>query len=88
MEAMAAGLPVAAYRGGGVDEMVVDRETGLLVEPGDVAGLASALAGLAADPAASREMGDRGRSRAEAEFSLDRHVDGMERLFQGLVEDA
>src|SRR6185503_11290077 len=39
LEAMAAGRPVAAFRTGGVPEMVVDGETGILVEPKDVAGL-------------------------------------------------
>ena len=36
MEAMAAGRPVVGYQTGGVPEMVVDGETGFLVEPGDV----------------------------------------------------
>jgi len=80
LEAMAAGLPVAAFRGGGVDEMVGDGETGLLVEPGDVEALARAFVRLARDPEAAREMGRAGRSRAAAEFSIERHVDRMERL--------
>jgi len=80
LEAMAAGLPVAAFRGGGVAEMVRDGETGLLVEPGDVEELARAFARLGGDPAAARAMGEAGRRRAKSEFSIERHVDRMERL--------
>ena len=57
LEAMAAGLPVVASRVGGVPELVVDGETGLLVEPGDPDELAAALGRLLADrraPAAPR----------------------------------
>lgn len=82
LEAMARGLPVVAYRGGGVAEMVRHGETGLLVESGDKQGLAGALARLGADPAASRAMGAAGRRVATAEFSLERHLDRMESLFR------
>jgi glycosyltransferase involved in cell wall biosynthesis len=72
LEAMAAGLPVVGSRVGGMPELVVDGETGLLVEPGDPEGLAAALCGLLADPELRRRMGDAGRVRAEQHFGLDR----------------
>ena len=64
VEAMAAGLPVAAARAGAVPEVVADGETGLLVEPGDAGGLAAVLDRLIADPALRRRLGDAGRQRA------------------------
>lgn len=82
LEAMAAGLPVAAFRGGGVEEMVRDGETGILVERGDVAALAAAFARLAGDPEAGRAMGRAGRLRAKSEFALDLHLDRMERVLR------
>lgn len=82
LEAMAAGLPVAAFRGGGVDEMVRDGESGLLVEQGDEEALAGAFVRLAGDPEAARAMGRSGRQRAVAEFTLERHVERMERLLR------
>ena len=53
LEAMAAGRPVVAFCTGGVAEMVEDGVTGLLVEPGDAAGLADRLIRLAASPSPS-----------------------------------
>lgn len=82
LEAMAAGLPVAAFRGGGVGEMVRDGETGILVEPGDVEGLAAAFLRMAGDPDAGRAMGRAGRRRAESEFTLELHLDRMERVLR------
>jgi glycosyltransferase involved in cell wall biosynthesis len=55
-EAYAFGKPVIAARIGGMPELVRPGETGLLVEPGDEAGLQEALCALAADPARVRAM--------------------------------
>jgi glycosyltransferase involved in cell wall biosynthesis len=82
LEAMAAGRPVAAFRSGGVAEMVVHDETGILAEPGDVAGLARAFVLLARDPALRARAGEAGRLRASTEFSLERHVDRMEAVLR------
>ena len=49
LEAFRAGVPVVASRVGGIPEIVEDRVNGVLVEPGDVAGFASALGALASD---------------------------------------
>ncbi len=80
MEAMAAGLPVVAYDGGGVPEMVVAGETGVVLSSGDVEALAAAILELAGDPELRRRLGDAGCRRAERLFSVDRHVDRMERV--------
>jgi len=50
LEAMAAGRPVVAARAGGLPEVVRDRESGLLVRPGDAAALRAALAAVLGDP--------------------------------------
>jgi glycosyltransferase involved in cell wall biosynthesis len=88
LEAMAHALPVAAFRGGGVEELARDGETGLLVDAGDVEALAASFVRLGADPAASRIMGQAGRRRAESEFSLARHFDRVERLFRDVTGQA
>jgi glycosyltransferase involved in cell wall biosynthesis len=81
LEAMAAARPVVAFRSGGVPEMVEHGVTGLLVEPGDVDGLASHLLRLAADAVQRRSLGEAGACRARREFSLELHVRRMEQLF-------
>jgi glycosyltransferase involved in cell wall biosynthesis len=68
---MAAGLPVVSSRVGGVPELVVDGETGILVRPGDASALAAALSSLIADPAKRRSLGAAGRARAEERFDLE-----------------
>ncbi len=82
MEAMAAAKPVVAFSGGGVAEMVLDGETGFLSAPGDCEAFAESLVRLAADPELVRKQGQAGARRAQEFFSLDRHVDKMERLLK------
>ncbi|MEB3337941.1 MAG: glycosyltransferase family 4 protein [Leptolyngbyaceae bacterium] len=69
VEAMAAGLPVIATRGGAFPEIVEEGKTGLLVERGDAKALATAILNLLADTDLRRSMGAAGRQRAIARFS-------------------
>jgi starch synthase len=77
LEAMACGTAVVASRVGGIPEVVVHEETGLLVDldpaaPGDFeAGLAAAIDRVVADPQLARRMGQAGRARAVDEFGWD-----------------
>ncbi|HVN59787.1 MAG TPA: glycosyltransferase family 4 protein [Gaiellaceae bacterium] len=68
-EAMAHGRPVVAGAVGGLLDLVVDDETGLLVEPGDVAGLRAALERLLGDPELRRRLGEAGCERIRRHFS-------------------
>jgi glycosyltransferase involved in cell wall biosynthesis len=79
MEAMAAALPVVAYDGGGVAEMVAAGETGIVLPSGDVEGLGAAMLELAGDEELRRRFGDAGCRRAGLLFSVDEHVERMER---------
>lgn len=71
LEAMARGIPVVATDVGAIPEQVCDGETGVIVRPGDVKGLADALARLLAAPDLRREMGRKGMARFEQYFSAD-----------------
>ena len=71
LEAMASGTPVVASRLGGLPELVVDGETGYLVEPGDVAALRARLALVLGDPAAAHRLGEAARARAVERFTWD-----------------
>jgi len=70
LEAMAAGLPVAATAVGGVPEMVSPARTGWLAPPGDPPALAACLSRLLADPEKGRAWGRAGRERVLQDFSL------------------
>ncbi len=65
LEAMISGRPVIASRIGGLSDMMVDGETGLLVPPGDSIALADALRRLLADRDLREQMGQAGRRRSE-----------------------
>jgi glycosyltransferase involved in cell wall biosynthesis len=65
-EAMAAGLPVVGWRAGNLPYLADHEREGLILEPGDVPGLAQALKRLAEDEALRRQMGAAARRRAAA----------------------
>ncbi len=74
-EAMAYGRPVVATAVGGLRDLVVDGETGLLVQPGDRDGLRAALERLLGDADLRRRFGAAARERARRSFSWERSVD-------------
>ncbi|MFL5918619.1 MAG: glycosyltransferase family 4 protein [Gaiellaceae bacterium] len=69
LEAMAHGRPVVATSVGGLRDLVVDGETGLVVPPRDAAALRTALQRLLAEPELRRRLGAAGRERARTQFS-------------------
>ncbi len=79
LEAMAAGLPVVATNVGGVPELVVDGQTGYVVESRNPRALARALHELLADADLRRRFGQAGRARVETDFGIaqfrSKHVD-------------
>jgi glycosyltransferase involved in cell wall biosynthesis len=83
LEAMACGLPVIAWNIRGCRDLVVDGATGFLVPFGDVKGMCSRLGQLAHDEAMRRDMGAAGRERVMREFSQDRVLEEMRRIYAG-----
>ena len=88
VEAMAMGRPVVATDAGGVPEIVLPGETGLLVPPAQPKALAEAVLALLDDPARAAALGAAGRRRAETEFSLARHAAAVEALYGEILGDA
>ncbi len=80
LEAMWAGLPVVAFRAGGVPEVV--GSAGILVPPKNAEALADAMERLLRDPDLRGELGRGARDRAEREYSVERNVVRMERVFR------
>ncbi len=85
LQAAQMGRPVIASRVGGLPEVVVDGETGLLVDPENVPLLAQAIESLLAQPDRSVEMGAQARAHAERNFSWDRFVGHYEMLYKRLT---
>ena len=82
MEAMAASLPVVGTRVNGITDLIVEYETGLLVEPQAPRDLARALKVLIVDPGQRKAYGRAGNGRIRAHFSLDQMVSSKELLYR------
>jgi glycosyltransferase involved in cell wall biosynthesis len=87
LEAMAAGRPVVATDVASLPEVVSAGETGVLVDPANVEDLAATLVRLAEDPTLRRDMGERGRERACAAFSLSAMVERTVAAYQEAAEE-
>jgi glycosyltransferase involved in cell wall biosynthesis len=83
-EAMSKGKAVIASAAGGIVDMVVHGQTGLLVPPGDTAALRSAMSQLIDDPDLRQRMGQAGRERAEG-FVADAVLPRFEALYRQLI---
>ncbi|QWV91844.1 glycosyltransferase family 4 protein [Geomonas oryzisoli] len=81
IEGMAMGKPVVATRGGGPLDIVVDGETGTLVQPGDPDDLAAAIVRLLQEPGLAREMGGRGLARVREHFDSRMYADKMQDVY-------
>jgi len=80
------GRPVIATRRPGLAEYVIEGETALLVEPGNVEEMATAIASLWDDPDRAEQMGKAGRRLMEESFTIDRWLDRVEELTRWMVE--
>jgi len=74
MEAMAAGLPVVSTNIGGIPEMVIQNETGFLVQPGDTAAMADVIEKVINDRSLATRLGQAGYERAQELFSIEKNV--------------
>ena len=84
LEAMACGLPVIASKIGGVVDVVEDGRSGILFEPGDISGLASAMVRLLNDNELRLKLGAEARKRIVDSFSIDMIADEYIRLYERL----
>jgi colanic acid/amylovoran biosynthesis glycosyltransferase len=80
LEAGACGLPVVAYRSGGIPEGIIDEVTGVLVPEGDVCAFASALHRLE-DPVLLDDLGRQARAHVERNFDLVRQAERLEEIY-------
>ncbi|WP_339811948.1 glycosyltransferase family 4 protein [Paenibacillus sp. FSL R7-0189] len=85
VEGMAAGLPVIASNEGGPVEIVVQGETGLLIEPGDAAILADSIKWMLDHPEERRRMADNGMKRVKEHFVIENTVKDIVDYYKGLL---
>jgi phosphatidylinositol alpha-1,6-mannosyltransferase len=80
-EAGACGVPVVASASGGGAEVVIDGETGFVVDPDDPRALERAIAGLLEDPARARQIGEAARRHCQR-FDWERGADALEAVLR------
>lgn len=85
VQGMACRKPVIATNGGGVPEIVVDGETGLLVPMGDASAMAEAIGRLVADDATARRMGESGFRRVAERFTIGVTADKLTAIYERLA---
>ena len=85
LEAMAAGVPVAAFAADGVPEMVRHEDTGLLVPARDEQGLAEAVLRLAGDPDLRAKVTTAAARMVDEEYSVEAAARGYDRLYEELL---
>jgi glycosyltransferase involved in cell wall biosynthesis len=81
-EGLAAGIPIVGARRGGIQELVVEGETGALFTPDDPHDLASVTLALLGDPALRQRCSARAIARARAAFSPEAHVKAIEEIYR------
>ena len=84
IEAAAMAKAVVASRIGGIEEVVADGETGLLVPPGDVSALATATTRVLQDRALAERMGEAGYQKALRNYSASVHAEQVTALYRQL----
>jgi len=77
LEAMASGLPVVGTCFGGTKELVIDNQTGFIVNPLNIEQLAEKILKLLSDDGLANKFGQNGIIRAEDKFTLDRQVEKL-----------
>ncbi|MCY3867220.1 MAG: glycosyltransferase family 4 protein [Chloroflexi bacterium] len=85
LEAMSRRVPIVASRVGAIPEIVIDGETGILVEPRNVDQLAKAMTRLLKDRALRKYMGLLGAARLEERFSVEGMVDGTIAVYEEVL---
>ena len=87
-EAMWKGRPVVASRVGGIQDQIVEGESGLLVDPEDLTGFGDAVLGLLNDPVRADRIGAGARERVRGEFLGARHLEQYVALFDEVIREA
>ncbi|MFL9831956.1 glycosyltransferase [Flavobacterium sp. ST-87] len=85
LEASAAGLPVIATHHAGIPDVILDGETGLLVDEHDVEAMTQKMIQLLANKKLAQLMGEKGKERIRKYFSLEKHLETLDQIIDKTV---
>lgn len=86
LEAMAQGIPCIASNTDAVPELIEDGQSGILVEPGNVAEIRQALLYLATNPQARERIGESGYRRVKNKFRLEKGMKGLQEAWEDIIK--
>ncbi|MFC1570910.1 glycosyltransferase family 4 protein, partial [Candidatus Omnitrophota bacterium] len=86
LEAMASNIPVIATTVGGLTEMIIDGETGILVPPADIASLSRAIKHLSENPELGKRLGAGGFRRVRKEFTVETNTRKTEDIYLDILK--
>lgn len=84
LEAMANCCAVVASRTGGIPQMIIDGETGILIEPQSESSLRQGMEKVLSDDDLAFSLGEKARKKAAAEFSIENNMERLIHLYEGL----
>ena len=87
LEAMASGLPIISTRHAGIKDVVIEGETGLLVDEKDIEGMGQNMIKLADNPSLAEEMGQKGAHRIKNNYTMKRHINKLWQILQSTFTD-
>lgn len=85
LEASSCGLPIISTRAGGIPEVVIDRETGILVDAKDDAALAKAIVTLLSSSKLCKEMGSHARDNCQQRFSSNDELQNWTNYYWSII---
>jgi glycosyltransferase involved in cell wall biosynthesis len=86
LEAGASGLPVVATRHGGIADVVLHDQTGILVEERDIPATAEAMCRLIENPGLAGKMGQAARRHIAEQFSMDRSIQRLSAILEAAAD--
>lgn len=86
LEASAAGLPVVSTLHAGIPDVVIEGESGLLVNEGDIDGMAENMLKLLQDQNMASRLGKAGHERIKSHFTLERHIHQLEMIIEEAIK--
>jgi len=87
IEALSSGLPIVASDVGGIAEVVTNAENGFIIQPGDLQSLTLSLSKLLSDKSLRLKMSQNNRKKAIENYSVQKVIASMEKLFQTLYHE-
>lgn len=87
LEASAAGLPVVSTKHAGIPDVIIEGETGFLVEEHDVDAMAEKMILFLRNKGLAKSMGDKGKERIKTDFTLQRHLSVIDDLIERTINN-